>query len=114
MRQPLVAAVPHVKVPAFQSLQPMAAAAAPQLSGPAAPSHRPVGFANVPAGTYQVHLHAICSGRQGYHLAYLPNLRVGSTQGGQILVPAEDFGRGWCVIVYADAARNVVLVTRPI
>jgi hypothetical protein len=23
-------------------------------------------------------------------------------------------GRGWCVIVYTDAVRNIVLVTQPI
>jgi hypothetical protein len=80
----------------------------------ALPSALPVSFSHVPPGTYQVHLHAICSGRQGYHLAYLPDLVVGAAHSGQVLVPIADFGRRWCVIVYADAALNVVLVTHRI
>jgi len=90
------------------------AAAVPHPSRAAAPSHLPVAFSHLPPGTYQVHLHAICSGSQGYHLAYLPDLVVGSAHTGQVLVPTSDFGRGWCVIVYADAARSIVLVTQPI
>lgn len=89
-------------------------AAVPHPSRPAVPSQLPVVFSHLPPGTYQVHLHAICSGSQGYHLAYLPNLIVGSAHTGQVVVPTSDFGRGWCVIVYADAARNIVLVTQPI
>jgi hypothetical protein len=81
---------------------------------PSLPSALPVSFSHVPPGTYQVHLHVICSGRQGYHLAYLPDLVVGAAHSGQVLVPIADFGRGWCVIVYADAALNVVLATQRI
>lgn len=81
---------------------------------PGLPSALPVGFSHLPPGTYQVHLHAICSGLQGYHLAYLPNLVVGAGHSGHVLVPIADFGRGWCVIVYADAALNVVLATHRI
>jgi len=90
--------------------------AAPVLHpvGPSIPTALPVGFSHLPPGTYQVHLHAVCSGRQGYHLAYLPALVVGAAHTGQVPVPTADFGRGWCVIVYADAILNIVLVTRPI
>lgn len=95
MRQPVAAPLSHVKAPS-------------------PPSALPIGFSNVPPGTYAVHLHSMCSGRQTYHLAYLPDLAVGSAHTGQILVPAADFGRGWCVIVYSDAARNVVLATHAI
>jgi hypothetical protein len=81
---------------------------------PALPSTVPVGFSHLPPGTYKVHLHAICSGSQGYHLAYLPDLVVGAAHSGQVLVPIADFGRGWCVIVYANTALNVVLATQRI
>lgn len=92
------------------------AVAAPVVhpTGPRIPAALPVGFSHLPPGTYQVHLHAICNGNQGYHLAYLPDLVVGAAHTGQVQVPTADFGRGWCVIVYSDAARNIVLVTQPI
>ena len=78
-----------------------------------APAMRPVTFTGLPSGTYPVHLHLICSGRQGFHLAYLPSLRVaGST--GTISVPAADFGHSWCVIVYANPSLSAVLTTRRI
>ena len=83
-------------------------------TGPALPAQLPVAFSNLPPGTYQVHLHAICNGSQNYHLAYLPDLVVGDTHMGRITVPTADFGRGWCVIVYKNAARNIVLVTQPV
>jgi hypothetical protein len=94
-RQPIVAPVAH----------PVA---------PEAPSALPVPFSHVPPGSYRVHLHSICSGSQAYHLAYLPALVVGTSHSGQVLVPSVDFGRGWCVIVYADAVHNVVLETHQI
>ena len=81
---------------------------------PRLPEALPVAFSHVPPGAYQVHLHSICSGSQAYHLAYLPNLVVGASHSGQVQVPVSDFGRGWCVIVYADAARSIVLVTQRI
>lgn len=81
---------------------------------PSLPSAVPVGFSHLPPGTYRVHLHAICSGSQAYHLAYLPDLVVGATHSGQVLVPIADFGRGWCVIVYADGPLNIVLATERI
>jgi hypothetical protein len=113
------AAVPvgSVLSPAAAAVVPVAAAQAPVTSAPAAaaaPSTRTVGFSHLSPGTYAVHLHSICNGQQNYHLAYLPNLTVGSAHTGSISVPARDFGRGWCVIVYSDATRNVVLVTQPI
>jgi len=82
--------------------------------GPRIPAALPVGFSHLPPGTYQVHLHSICSGNQRYHLAYLPDLVVGAAHTGQVLVPTAEFGRGWCLIVYSDPARNIVLVTKPI
>jgi hypothetical protein len=95
------------------SRQPVAAAVVHPI-GPRIPGALPLGFSQLPPGTYQVHLHAICNGSQGYHLAYLPDLVVGAAHAGNVLVPTADFGRGWCVIVYSDAARNIVLVTQPI
>ncbi len=115
MRQPLPAGLPPasvVKPPIAAALGPVAAA----LSRPTAPAPSPttVTFSHLPPGTYEVHLHAICNGEQGYHLAYLPNLFVGAGHTGQIHLPARDFGRGWCVIVYSDAVHNIVLTTQPI
>jgi hypothetical protein len=95
------------------SRQPVAAPVVHPI-GPRIPAALPVGFSHLPPGTYEVHLHAICGGSQRYHLAYLPGLVVGAAHTGQVLVPTADFGRGWCVIVYADAVRNIVLVTQPI
>ena len=95
------------------SRQPVAAPVV-RPAGPSIPSFLPVGFWHLPPGTYQVHLHAICNGRQAYYLAYLPDLVVGAAHTGKVLVATPDFGRGWCVIVYADPALNVVLVTQRI
>jgi hypothetical protein len=66
------------------------------------------------AGNYPVHLHRICSGSQGYHLAYLPYLSVSSAGSGEIAVPAGYFGQGWCVVVYANRAQTSVAAYRPI
>jgi len=63
---------------------------------------------------YPVHLHSICDGSQSFHLAYLRSLSVGPAHSGAISVPAADFGRGWCVIVYADAAASRVLAVQRI
>lgn len=116
-RQPLAA-----ELPAASAIQPPIDAALGRVIAtlpsptPSAPptSSTTVAFSHLPPGTYQVHLHAICSGQQGYHLAYLPNLVVGSGHVGQIQVPAADFGRGWCVIVYSDAVHSIVLTTQRI
>jgi hypothetical protein len=88
------------------------ATAHPSVS--AQPLELPVAFSHLPPGTYTVHLHAICNGRQAFHLAYLPDLLVGPDHAGRVMVPTADFGRRHCVIVYADAVRNIVLVTQPI
>jgi hypothetical protein len=115
-RQPLAAGLP----PASAVQPPLAAAlghlaaALPSPTPLAAPTSIAVTFSHLPPGNYQVHLHAICSGQQGYHLAYLPNLVVGAGHAGQIQVPAGDFGRAWCVIVYSDAVHSIVLTTQRI
>ncbi|HSS94620.1 MAG TPA: hypothetical protein VLR46_11595 [Candidatus Dormibacteraeota bacterium] len=110
-----------VAVPALASaLPPFATALGPVVASVAPPaavvasSRGLVTFAHLTPAAYEVHLHAICSGQQGYHLAYLPQLVVGSAHTGSIQVPAADFGRGWCVIVYSDPVRSIVLTTRPI
>jgi len=113
----LVACSPLPASPvAMDSATSRQAVAAPVVHpvGPRIPGALPVGFSHLPPGTYQVHLHAICNGSQGYHLAYLPDLVVGAAHTGKVVVPTADFGRGWCLIVYSDAARNIVLVTQPI
>jgi hypothetical protein len=96
------------------SMQRPVATATSRPSVSALPPELPVAFSHLPPGTYTVHLHAICNGRQSFHLAYLPDLLVGPDHTGQVLVPTADFGRGHCVIVYADPVRNIVLVTQPI
>ncbi len=116
-RRPLAAGLPPAS--AFQP--PIAAALGRVVATlpsptPSAPptSSTTVAFSHLPPGTYQVHLHAVCSGQQGYHLAYLPNLVVGAGHTGQIQVPAADLGRGWCLIVYSDAVHSIVLTTQRI
>ena len=85
---------------------------------PAPPAPQPdflfVSFAGMASGTYPVHLHRVCSGTQGYHLAYLPYLDVSEKGSGGIAVPAADFGHGWCLIVYANRAAKAVAAYRPI
>lgn len=73
-----------------------------------------VRFSGLAAGTYPVHLHRICNGGQGYHLAYLPNLAISAAGAGQIVVPARDFGQGWCLVVYGNRAQTLVAAYRPI
>jgi hypothetical protein len=116
MRQPLAVVLPPASVvqPPIAAALGQAAATLPSPTPPAPPTSNAVAFSHLPPGTYQVHLHAICNGSQGYLLAYLPNLFIGPGHTGQIQVPAGDFGRGWCVIVYSDAVHSIVLTTRPI
>ena len=73
-----------------------------------------VGFAGLAPGSYPVHLHRICSGLQGYHLAYLPDLAISVAGSGGIAVPAAAFGNGWCLVVYANRAQTSVVAYRPI
>jgi len=73
-----------------------------------------VSFSGLAPGTYPVHLHRVCSGRQGYHLAYLPSLAVSAAGSGETSVPAADFGQGWCLVVYGNGALTLVAAYRPI
>jgi hypothetical protein len=92
--------------------------ATPAPAPPPPPQPKPdfgyVRFTGLSAGTYPVHLHRICSGSQGYHLAYLPYLAVSAAGSGEIAVPAGYFGQGWCVVVYANRAQTAVAAYRPI
>jgi hypothetical protein len=95
------------------------AAATPIATPPPAPPAAPpdplfVGFAGLAPGSYPVHLHRICSGLQGYHLAYLPDLAISAAGSGGIAVPAADFRNGWCLVVYANRAQTSVVAYRPI
>ena len=100
------------------SPSPIAVAATPLPPAPTDPpaqaSDFTVAFQGLRPGTYPVHLHSICNGRQGYHLAYLPNLYVSAMSTGGISVPAMDFGHGWCVVVYANRALTAVAAYRTI
>ena len=93
---------------------PPAAEPATPAPAPPAPSTNSVAFSGLAPGTYPVHLHSICNGRQSFHIAYLPNLGVGAGGAGSIDLPAADFGRGWCVVVYANAALTRVAAFRSI
>jgi len=85
-----------------------------QPAAPPAPAYRTVGFGGLPAGIYPTHLHTICDGGQNFHLAYLQSLTIGPSHSGAISVPAADFGRNWCVIVYTDASASRVLAVQHI
>lgn len=78
------------------------------------PASRPVSFFGLPAGTYPVHLHSVCSGAQNFHVTVVHSLSVGSGGSGSIVVPSSYFGRGLCVIVYSSNALSRVLTTRRI
>ncbi len=71
-------------------------------------------FFSGPAGTYTTHLHSVCNGSQKFHVVVLDNLVIGASGSGSIDVPSGYFGRGLCVIVYANAALTRVLTTRAI
>ena len=74
----------------------------------------PVFFSGLPAGTYATHLHSACNGSQNFHVTVLDSVVVGASGSGSIAVPSGYFGRGLCVIVYANPALTRVLTTRAI
>jgi predicted lipoprotein with Yx(FWY)xxD motif len=78
------------------------------------PSGNAVSFAGLPQGVYPVHIHSACNGSQNFHIAVLQSLAVGPNGSGSIAVPAGDFGRGSCVIVYTNASLRAVLTARTI
>src|SRR5579859_8236354 len=80
----------------------------------APPANVPVSFSDLPGGTYPVHIHSRCSGNQAFHIITIESLRVNSGGGGSIEVPRGYFGRGLCLIVYANPSLSAVLTTRPI
>ena len=86
---------------------------APAPSSTAPPEYQLVVFTGLASGSYPAHLHAICNGRQRYHIAYLPDLSVAAAGSGALEVPAAYFGKGWCVVVYADRAATAVAAHRP-
>lgn len=71
-------------------------------------------FSGLPVGTYPVHVHSICSGRQSFHVTVVQNLGVGSSGRGTIDVPSSYFGRGLCLVVYTSPSLSALLTTRPI
>jgi len=79
-----------------------------------APATLPVAFFGQPVGTYPVHLHSVCNGAQNFHLTVLQSLSIAGDGSGSIEVPSPYFGRGWCVIVYANTGLSRVLTTREI
>lgn len=85
-------------------------------SGTKAPSPAsiPVLFSALPVGRYVTHLHSICNGSASFHITVLPTLIIGGGGTGSILVPRGYFGRGLCVVVYANASLSRVLTTQPI
>jgi hypothetical protein len=91
---------------------PPTAAPAPPPQPP--PAYELVGFNGLAPGLYPVHLHAVCNGRQVYHIAYLPDLPVSAAGSGAIEVPTAYFAKGWCVVVYANRGATAVAAYRPI
>ena len=86
---------------------------APAPSPTPPPEYQLVGFTGLASGSYPAHVHAICNGRQRYHIAYLPDLSVAAGSGA-LEVPTAYFGKGWCVIVYANRAATAVAAYRSI
>src|SRR5690348_13393852 len=78
------------------------------------PATRQVFFSALPAGRYITHLHSICSGAQNFHITVLQTLVIAAGGTGSISVSSAYFGRGLCVIVYANASLSRVLTTRRI
>jgi hypothetical protein len=104
--------------PALPSSTPLQLPASPTpdtaTAAGVAPASVAVTFSGLPEGTYPVHLHSICSGRNSFHISVLQSLVVSSGGGGSIEVPRSYFGRGLCLIVYTSPALSAVLTTRPI
>jgi len=94
---------------ASQSASPASAAGAL-----APPANVAVSFSGLPGGTYPVHVHSRCNGNQAFHIITIESLRVNSVGGGSVEVPRGYFGRGLCLIVYANPSLSTVLTTRPI
>lgn len=69
-------------------------------------------FSSLPAGSHPVHLHARCSSSSAFHITVIGFLAVASNGQGAISVPAQDFGRGWCLIVYGGPTLQSVLTMR--
>jgi hypothetical protein len=61
-----------------------------------------------------VHVHSRCNGNQAFHVITIESLRVTSMGTGAIEVPRGYFGRGLCLIVYANPSLSAVLATRSI
>lgn len=91
---------------------PSVAPTAPAVLAP--PATVAVAFSGMRPGTYPVHLHSRCDGRQNFHIAILSSLQVTSAGHGAISVPGSYFGRGLCLIVYTSPTLYAVLTTRPI
>jgi hypothetical protein len=95
---------------------PSSPSASPESAGAALarPSDVKVAFSGLRAGTFPVHVHSRCSANQAFHIVVVESLRVNSMGTGAIEVPRGYFGRGLCLIVYANQSLSAVLTTRPI
>jgi len=86
----------------------------PKPKPPRPSPYKAVAFVGLRPGTYEVHLHSRCDGNQSFHILVLPSLRVAMSGSGSIEVPRGYFGRGLCVIVYANTTLSRVLTMRAI
>jgi len=93
---------------------PMPASPAPAPVAAPAPTSIAVGFSGLPRGSYPVHIHSACSGRQVFHITVVQSLVVASGGSGAIDVPSSYLARGLCLIVYTSPSLSAVLKTRPI
>lgn len=104
-------AVPSASPSAGSSFVPpqVQPSSAPPLAGSRTAT---VYFSGLPAGSYPVHLHNRCDAAPGFHITVIGFLAVESNGQGAMSVPAQDFGRGWCLIVYGSPSLQSVLTTR--
>lgn len=71
-------------------------------------------FSGLTPGSFPVHLHSTCNPSQSFHLAVIGTLMVGQNGDGEILVPSQDFGHGWCLIVYSSTSLQSALTMQEI
>ncbi|HEX6348214.1 MAG TPA: hypothetical protein VF160_02350 [Candidatus Dormibacteraeota bacterium] len=90
---------------------------APAVTVPApapAPASLTATLGPLAPGTYTVHLHTICNGGPAFHITTIGFVRVGPDGGAAVTLPAGDFGKGWCLVVYTDPSATRVVTYRPV
>jgi hypothetical protein len=78
---------------------------------PALPAQMTVSLGALAPGTYTVHLHTICNGGTAFHITTLGFVNASEPV---LTLPAGDFGKGWCLVLYTDPSATKVVTYRPI